>query len=40
MASTLDLGVSHEFSIMGRLVTYLTQVVTRTLDAPRWRVIG
>ena len=40
MASTLDPGMSREFPITEMSVTYLTQVAARTLDAPRWCVIG
>jgi len=40
MVSTLDLGMSYTSSILEWLVTGLNQVVGRTLDAPRWCVIG
>jgi len=40
MVSTLGLGMFYKSSNLDRLATDLTQVVNRTLDAPRWYVIG
>ena len=40
MVSTSDLGMSCEFPVLEGSVTYFTQVVNRTLDAPRRCVIG